>query len=129
MRQCEQGEQWKEWWLLDVGTARRGESVAEIVKATFTIGPGGDVVTVFAEPTPPYWTADPCAGCLVAVLRETDGEYGRETGRIAGVEVVGPGDFDRWDEIPDLPGLWQIGGMEPLPIKELLRRIQRSFRP
>ncbi|MBC7341127.1 MAG: hypothetical protein H5U02_01510 [Clostridia bacterium] len=103
--------------------------MAKIIQASVTISSDGEVVTVFAEPTPPYWTADPCADCLVAVLRETDGECGRETGKIAGIEIIGLKDFTQWDEIPDLPGLWQIGGAEPLPIKELLKKIQSSLRP
>lgn len=103
--------------------------MAEIIKASYTLSRDGDVVTVYAEPTPPYWVADPLEeNGLVAILRETDEEFEKETGAIAGIEIVGFKDFARWDDIPDLPGLWQLEGAKPLPLRELLRQIQSSLK-
>jgi hypothetical protein len=52
----------------------------------------------------------------------------RETGRIAGFEVLGFLEFDRWDALPDLDVLWQLPGQEPLPLEALLKREQARLR-
>lgn len=50
------------------------------------------------------------------------------TGPITGIEVIGFLEFDRWDTLPQLDLLWQLPGQEPLPLDELLRRLQRELR-
>ncbi|CAN5185673.1 hypothetical protein BH23CHL1_BH23CHL1_21660 [soil metagenome] len=47
-----------------------------------------------------------------------------ETGEITSFEVLGFLGFDRWDALPELPILWQVGDWEPLPIADLLKRRQ-----
>lgn len=60
------------------------------------------------------------------LLLEVD-EHDEETGRIVGVELAIL-EFQRWDALPKLDLLWQLPGQEPLPLDELLRRIQRELR-
>jgi hypothetical protein len=88
-------------------------------------GPESDVFMVLVEPTPD-WAADPLIG-TVALLRTLD-DNEQETGQIAGIEIVGFLDFDRWDLLPDLPMLWEIPGWEPLTLEDLLRREQALLR-
>jgi hypothetical protein len=64
---------------------------------------------------------------LAALLLELD-ETEQETGRIAGFEILGFLEFDRWDALPELDLLWQLPGQEPLPLDELLKREQRRLR-
>jgi hypothetical protein len=64
---------------------------------------------------------------LAALLLELD-DTERETGRIAGFEILGFLDFDRWEDLPKLDLLWQLPGQEPLPLKDLLKREQRRLR-
>lgn len=89
-------------------------------------GPGKDVLTLFVEPTPSLWVADPIDDGI-AVFRVLD-EHGEETGEIAGVEIIDFLTFDRWEDLPDLPMKWQLDGLEPLPLRELLRKIQQTVR-
>ena len=87
-----------------------------------------DVLTVFVEPTPDLWEADCVDNSFsVFVLLALD-ENEEETGEIAGIEIVGFLEFDHWDEIPDLPILWQLPGQEPLTLVQLLKRQQRQLR-
>ena len=100
----------------------------ETVRASIT-WPGADidVIRLFVEPTPD-WAADPLEeDTTVAVLRVLD-ENERYTDQVAGIEIVGFLDFDRWDELPRLDMLWRLPGEEPLPLEELLRRKQRELR-
>lgn len=60
------------------------------------------------------------------LLLEVD-EHDEETGRIVGVELAIL-EFDRWDALPQLDLLWQLPRQEPLPLDELLRRLQRELR-
>ncbi len=89
-------------------------------------GPEIDVLTVFVEPSPKLWAADPDADGTIVVLRALD-EHEQETGSVAGVEIVGFLDFDRWTELPDLPVLWKLPDSEPLPLEALLRRAQAEL--
>ena len=50
------------------------------------------------------------------------------TGPVTGIEVIGFLEFDRWEDLPQLDLLWQLPGQEPLPLDELLRRLQRELR-
>ena len=87
-------------------------------------------VLVLRVDDPPIgnWLADPVDGTgLLAVLREVD-KQDEETGRIAGIEIVDFLDFNRWDELPKLDILWQLPDWEPLPLEELLKRLQRELR-
>ena len=61
-----------------------------------------------------------------SLLLEVD-EQGQETGRIVGVEMSLLS-FDRWDDLPRLDVRWQLPGWEPLPLDELLRRVQSEFK-
>lgn len=91
-------------------------------------GSDSDVLTVFVEPTPELWEADPIdelSGFFV--LRAVD-ESGRETGETAGIEIVGFLDFERWQDLPTLPVLWRLWGWEPLPLAEVLQRVQEKLR-
>jgi hypothetical protein len=99
--------------------------VDTVSASTTWTGPDGDVFALYRKSTP-NWGADPIDPELV-VLQEID-DNEEETGRVAGLEIVGFLDFDRWDEIPTFPMLWQLPGWEPLPVVELLRRKQRQLR-
>lgn len=99
----------------------------ETVKASIVWdGPKRDILTVLVEPTPILWQADPDDEWQIALLRTLD-ENEQETGEIAGVEVVDFLGFDRWDDLPDIPLLWQVQSWEPLPLKELLKRTQKAL--
>jgi hypothetical protein len=101
----------------------------ETVKASIMWpGPDVDVLTLFVEPTPDLWEADPVDDDWeFMVLRALD-ENEQETGEIAGVEMIGFLDFDRWEDLPEIPLLWQLPGWEPLPLEELLKREQQLLR-
>lgn len=89
-----------------------------------------DVLTLLREPAPEMWEADPTVdpgGGAIAILRTLD-EKEQETGQVAGVEIVGFLEFDRWRDIPRLPILWQLAQNEPLPLHELLKRTQRELK-
>lgn len=99
----------------------------ETVKASVMYtGPEKDVLTLFVEPTPDLWQADPIDDDI-AILRALD-EREQETGDIAGVEIIDFSKFDRWDDLPVLPLLWKLNANEPLPLAELLKEVQRSLR-
>lgn len=100
-----------------------------VVKATYTwSGPHHDVLVLWVDdPSLGEWIATATDDERVAVLREAD-ERDRETGRIAGVEIVGFLDFDRWESLPKLGLRWHVPGDEPLPLEDLLRRLQGELR-
>ncbi|HHY35853.1 MAG TPA: hypothetical protein GX510_09555 [Firmicutes bacterium] len=100
----------------------------QVVKASVMYtGPGKDVLCVFVEPTPDIWIADPVDDDI-AVFRVVD-EGGRETGEIAGVEILDITTFSGWDSIPkDIPSMWQVEGKSPMPLVDLLRSIQEELR-
>lgn len=100
----------------------------ETVRASFTwSGPDVDVLRLFVEPTPTPWSADPIDDDIV-VLYALDA-CGQETGRVAGIEIVGLLSFDRWNALPDLPILWELTGETPRPLAALLERLQRELQP
>lgn len=86
-----------------------------------------------------FLLADACAGrgfvpepfapdtVLASVLFEVD-EGERDTGRIAGIEIIGFLEFDRWEDVPSLPILWKLPGEKALPIKDVLRHEQQRVR-
>jgi hypothetical protein len=91
-------------------------------------GPDSDVLTVSVEPLRYPWSADPVDGRMgLFVLRALDGDD-RETDAIAGLEIIGFLDFDRWDDLPELPGLWRLSELEPLPLRVALQRKQAELR-
>jgi hypothetical protein len=97
-------------------------------------GPERDIVIVSVEPAIMEWIVDPLEENLNVVLylevEDADVPEPKETGRIAGVEIVDFLDFDQWDVLPNLPLLWQLDGWErePLPLPELLKRLQVQLR-
>src|SRR3989304_496910 len=99
----------------------------ETVRATATWDRGR--YCLWAEPsggmafTPEPFDGDPTA-CLLLEIDENE----QETGRIAGAEIVGFLEFDRWETVPKLPILWQLPGSGPLPLDELLKRQQKLLR-
>ncbi len=102
----------------------------ETVKATATWSADADRYCLWAEPSDgkafapeSFGDSDPLA-CLLVELDEDE----RETGRVAGAEILGFLEFDRWDALPQLPFLWQLPGWEPLPLAELLKRAQQEMR-
>jgi hypothetical protein len=100
----------------------------EIVTASIMWGgPDRDVLTVFVEPTPDLWAAEP-AGAYRGffVLRELD-QQEKETGRVAGVEIVDFLKFEHWHDLPKLPLLWRLPGREPQPLDRLLRAKQKEL--
>ena len=99
----------------------------ETVRASYVWpGPDRDVLTLLAEPSPGLWAVAP-VDSEIAVILELDDEE-RETGRIAGVELVGFLSFGRWDDLPELPMQWQLPSRKPLPLTDLLKRLQRQLR-
>ena len=102
----------------------------DIVKASTTFYQ--DVLRVFVEPAIMEWIVDPLEEALdVAFFLEVDdaeAKEPKETGRIAGVEIVGFLEFDQWAALPDLPLRWQLGDWEPLPLVDLLKRLQSELR-
>jgi hypothetical protein len=115
----------------------------ETVRASFSwSGPDDDRLYAFVEPFRRHWIADSVDGPdpsvasgSVFVLWELDrdpdelgpGDEARETGRVAGIEMLDFLRFDRWDELPTLPMLWQLPGWEPLPLDEMLKRKHREI--
>src|SRR5581483_3139749 len=84
------------------------------------------------EPAITEWIVDPLEDALDVAffleVEDTEAPEPQETGRIAGVEIVGFLHFDQWDALPELPLRWQLPGWEPLPLAELLKRLQAEFR-
>ena len=100
----------------------------DTVTARETWTPQSDVYTLWAEPPASRWVASPGEGTvLVAILHELD-DAERETGRIAGVEIIGFSTFERWSAIPDLPTRWRLDGGPSQPLAKLLQRRQRQLR-
>jgi hypothetical protein len=105
----------------------------DIVKASIMwAGPRNDLLQVFVEPTPDMWgvTWDDLPDDIdveFVVFRELDANE-EPTGRVAGVEILDFLRFDRWDAVPRFPLLWQLPGWEPLPLVDLLRRLQPQLR-
>ncbi|MBI4319414.1 MAG: hypothetical protein HY675_13075 [Chloroflexi bacterium] len=101
----------------------------ETLRATSTWSPTADRYCLWAEDVagssfvPEPIQSDP----LAALLLEVD-EAEQETGRIAGFEIIGFLTFDHWESLPKLDVLWQLPGREPLPLDQLLKRVQKELR-
>ncbi len=92
-------------------------------------GPNINAFTLFVEPTPAMWAAEPVkpGNSHIYLYRALDNKRQR-TGQLAGVHIVGFLDFNAWHDLPDLPVLWQLPGREPEPLGELLRSEQQRVR-
>lgn len=64
---------------------------------------------------------------LAVVLVELDDDE-RDTGRVAGVEIIGFLAFNRWQDVPSIPNLWKLPEEMPLSLEELLRLEQARVR-
>jgi hypothetical protein len=73
------------------------------------------------------WLAFSTDDDLVALLLEVD-DNDERTGRVAGLEIVGFLEFDRWEMLPDLGMVWQVADWEPMPLVDLLKREQENLR-
>jgi hypothetical protein len=101
----------------------------ETVRASFMWpGPDVDVFTLFREPTPDLWEADPIDDDWEFAVLLTLDEDERETGEVTGIEIVGFLTFDRWGDLPVFPILWQLPEQEPGPLVEVLKRQQELLR-
>lgn len=90
-------------------------------------GPQRDILMLFVEPLMDLWQVDPvCTPGELNILQELN-EDEEETGRIAGVEIVGFLDFDWWDDVPDLSFLWHVRGYAPMPLRDVLQHLQREL--
>jgi hypothetical protein len=93
----------------------------------FWTGPENDVLMLLREPTP-LWLADPVDDeyqfLILLALNETE----EETGEIAGIKILDFLKFDRWNEIPEFPILWELEDQKPSPMVELLKRVQIQCR-
>ena len=100
-----------------------------IVKSSMSwSGSMGDVLSLWVDdPRVPSWLTFSTDHDLVALFLEVD-EDENETGRVAGLEIVGFLEFEAWDELPDLGLLWQVADWEPLPLVDLLQREQQALR-
>lgn len=98
----------------------------ETVKASFMWYE--NILTIFVEPTLD-WAVDPvdATDSLVFLYRAVD-ENDQETGKIAGLQIIGFLEFEDWEGLPKLPMLWQIPGWEPLPLVDVLKREQGLLR-
>jgi len=63
----------------------------------------------------------------IAVFRALDGDE-EPNGPVAGIEIMDFLDFNRWEDLPRFPFLWELAGWGPLPLDDLLRRVQRELR-
>lgn len=103
--------------------------MATVVRAWFW-WPGAeiDVLRLFSgHGIPTYNTETIDEFGEIAIFREVD-EQEQETGRVVGLEIVDFLDFDRWEDLPRFEFLWQLPDREPLPLDELLRRVQQELR-
>ncbi len=92
-------------------------------------GPNIDAFTLFVEPTPYMWAAEPVKpGHGHIYLYQGLDKKRQRTGQLAGVHIVGFLNFEAWYDLPDLPVLWQLPGREPEPLGDLLRAEQQRVR-
>lgn len=85
----------------------------------------GDILTLFVEPLSASWEAR--SHDQEIYLLDTLDENEEKTGQLAGIRIVGFLTFNRWKDLPKLPMRWHVTGYDPLPLAELLRRVQRSL--
>ena len=88
-------------------------------------GPSIDILRVFIEPAVDGGAAVHDED--IVLFRALD-ENEEPSGAITGAEIVGFLEFDRWDNLPDLGLLWQLPGRKPLPLDDLLKRVQKELR-
>ena len=100
----------------------------EAVRSSIVWASERDSLYVFRDPPLPMWQVDPFEGYLLGSLLLEIDEDEIETGRVAGVEILDFLDFDKWDAIPVLPLLWQLYDWQPLPLADLLQRLQAELR-
>lgn len=105
-------------------------------------GPKRDILTILPYHLPEDYGADPDEWDSRVVYYRLLDERDEATGEIVGIEIddfVGtevkeylgvedlPG-FDAWDDLPVLPRRWQLHDWEPLPLVDLLKRLQANLR-
>ncbi|MEA2573160.1 MAG: hypothetical protein QOH93_458 [Chloroflexia bacterium] len=92
-------------------------------------GPNIDAFTLFVEPTPAMWAAEPVkpGQSNIYIYQALDSNRQR-SGQLAGVHITGFLNFDAWGDLPDIPLLWRLPGREPEPLGELLRSEQQRVR-
>jgi hypothetical protein len=91
-------------------------------------GPERDILTLLPPPMTKDYGGDPDEEDLRLVLFREYDECDELTGAIIGLQIDDFTSFDRWHALPRLSTLWQIDDREPLPLDELLRQLQRTFR-
>ncbi|HEY7035283.1 MAG TPA: hypothetical protein VH482_28350 [Thermomicrobiales bacterium] len=97
------------------------------VTASFTWpGPDTDVLRIFVEPTPEPWGAEAVDEDVLLFRALNDRE--ELTDRIAGLEIVGFLDFDRWEDLPETDLQWRLPGQPAQPLADLLRTLQPELR-
>ena len=97
--------------------------------STAWAGANIDAFTLFVEPTPSMWAAEPVKpGSGHVYLYQGLDARRQRSGQLAGVHIVGFLDFDAWSDLPDLPFLWQLPGKDPEPLADLLRAEQQRVR-
>ena len=91
-------------------------------------GPERDILSLLPSPWRDDFGADPDEVDLRLVLYRVLDEHEEATGDIVGVEIDDFLTFDRWHALPELPHRWHLPDTEPLPLKELLQRLQVKLR-
>jgi hypothetical protein len=89
-------------------------------------GPEVDVLRLFVEPTPEPWGAEVIDEDVLLFRALDDRE--ELTDRIAGLEIVGFLDFDRWEDLPETELQWRLPTRQPQPLPDLLRYVQSELR-
>lgn len=85
----------------------------------------GDILTLFVEPLSASWEARSLDQEIY--LLDTLDENEEKTGQLAGIRIVGFLTFNRWQDLPKFPMRWHVAGYDPLPLAELLPRVQQSL--
>ncbi len=83
-----------------------------------------DILTLLLEPWPNDYGADPSDDDDRVVFYRRLDEHEEANGEIVGVEIDLFLSFDGWEALADVPHQWQIDGSDPLPLSDLLRRLQ-----
>ncbi len=85
----------------------------------------GDILTLFVEPLCASWKAR-SRDQEIYLLDALD-ENEEKTRQLAGIRIVGFLTCNRWGDLPKLPMRWHVAGYDPLPLAELLRRVQQAL--